>query len=201
MSVHISRPHQAPRREGEAAVATVSRLPREPCPSFHSSSWHLQQSLFETRIPSFRSYQPWSYRQNSSAIPLSSIIAPPSNGIGSGGGIGSGSGGGVGSGSGPGVGAGSGGSIGGGVYRVGGGVTAPRLIYAPDPGFSEEARQAKYQGAVVVWLIVGTGARKTSMLHGIWVWAWMKKRSKPFDSGSSNPAARMESCGAGQRRG
>jgi periplasmic protein TonB len=91
--------------------------------------------------------------------PLSSIIAPPSNGIGSGGGIGSGSGGGVGSGSGPGVGPGSGGGIGGGIYRVGGGVTAPQVIYAPDPEFSEEARKAKYQGVVVLWLIVGTDGR------------------------------------------
>ncbi len=51
---------------------------------------------------------------------------PPSNGTGSGGGIGSGYGGGVGSGEGPGVGLGHGGGIGGGVFRVGGGVSAPR---------------------------------------------------------------------------
>lgn len=80
--------------------------------------------------------------------PRPSIIAPPSNGVGSGGGIGSGSGGGGGSGSGPGVGPGSGGGMGGGVYRVGGGVTAPRIIYGPDPEFSEEARKAKYQAVV-----------------------------------------------------
>ncbi len=91
--------------------------------------------------------------------PLSSILGPPSSGTGSGGGIGSGSGGGVGSGHGPGVGPGSGGGIGGGVYRVGGGVSAPRLIYGPDPEFSEEARKAKYQGTVVLWVIVGTDGR------------------------------------------
>ena len=91
--------------------------------------------------------------------PRSSIVAPPSNGTGSEGGIGSGSGGGVGSGSGPGVGPGSGGGIGGGFYRVGGGVTAPRVIYAPDPEFSDEARVAKYQGVVVLWAIVGTDGR------------------------------------------
>ena len=67
--------------------------------------------------------------------PLSSIVAPSSNGTGWEAGIGAGSGGGVGSGSGPGVGPGSGGGIGGGVYRIGGGVTAPRVIYAPDPEF------------------------------------------------------------------
>jgi len=80
---------------------------------------------------------------------------PPSNGTGSGGGIGSGSGGGIGVGSGPGVGAGRGGGIGGGVFRIGGGVSAPKAIFAPDPEYSEEARKAKYQGTVVLSLIVG----------------------------------------------
>ena len=91
--------------------------------------------------------------------PLSSIVGTSSSGTGSGGGIGSGSGGGVGSGRGPGVGPGWGGGIGGGVYRVGGGVTAPRLIYGPEPEFSEEARKAKYQGTVVLRLVVGPDGR------------------------------------------
>src|SRR5690348_13199158 len=87
--------------------------------------------------------------------PMSNILGPPSNGTGSGGGIGSGSGGGVGSGRGPGVGPGWGGGIGGGPYRVGGGVSAPRALYAPDPEYSEEARKAKYQGTVVLLVVVG----------------------------------------------
>jgi periplasmic protein TonB len=88
--------------------------------------------------------------------PMSKLPSgPPSNGTGSGGGIGSGSGGGVGSGEGPGVGPGRGGGIGGGVFRVGGGVSAPKALYAPDPEYSEEARKAKYQGTCVLWLIVG----------------------------------------------
>jgi len=88
--------------------------------------------------------------------PLSHLPSgPPSNGIGSGGGIGSGSGGGVGVGEGPGVGAGRGGGTGGGVFRVGGGVSAPRPLFTPDPEYSEEARKAKYQGTCVLWLIVG----------------------------------------------
>lgn len=91
--------------------------------------------------------------------PLSNVLGPPSSGTGSGGGIGSGSGGGVGSGRGPGVGPGYGGGIGGGVYRVGGGVSAPRALYAPDPEYSEEARKAKYQGTVVLWVIVGPDGR------------------------------------------
>jgi TonB family protein len=84
-----------------------------------------------------------------------SHLAVPSNGIGTGSGIGSGSGGGVGSGQGPGFGPGSGGGTGGGTFRVGGGVSAPKAIYSPDPEFSEEARKAKYQGVCVVWLVVG----------------------------------------------
>ncbi len=84
---------------------------------------------------------------------------PPSNGTGSGSGIGSGSGGGVGVGTGPGVGQGHGGGIGGGVFRVGGGVSAPRPTYQPDPEYSEEARKAKYQGTSVLSLIVGADGR------------------------------------------
>jgi TonB family protein len=92
--------------------------------------------------------------------PLSKLPSgPPSNGTGYGGGIGSGSGGGVGSGEGPGVGAGRGGGTGGGVFRVGGGVSAPRPLVTPDPEYSEEARKAKYQGTCVLWLIVGADGK------------------------------------------
>jgi TonB family protein len=94
---------------------------------------------------------------NPTAAPLPS--APPSNGIGSGGGIGSGSGGGVGVGRGPGVGAGSGGGIGGGVFKVGGGISAPQAIATPDPEYTEEARNAKTQGTCVLWLIVDDQGR------------------------------------------
>ena len=87
--------------------------------------------------------------------PLSHLPSVPSNGTGSGGGIGSGSGGGVGSGEGPGYGPGYGGGTGGGVFKVGGGVSAPKVIYQPDPEYSEEARKAKFQGTCVLWLIVG----------------------------------------------
>ncbi len=77
-----------------------------------------------------------------------------SNGTGSGGGIGSGSGGGVGPGHGGGFGPGSGGNAGGGVYRIGGGVSQPVPIYRPDPDYSEEARKAKYQGTVILAIVV-----------------------------------------------
>ena len=91
------------------------------------------------------------------------VNGPESNGTGYGGGIGSGSGGGVGSGRGPGVGPGWGGGIGGGAYRVGGGVSAPRLVYQPEPEYSEEARKAKYQGTVVIECTVGPDGRVRDM--------------------------------------
>jgi len=90
---------------------------------------------------------------------MANVLNPPSNGIGSGGGIGSGRGGGVGSGEGPGVGEGRGGGIGGGIYRVGGGVSAPRPIFDPDPEYSEEARKAKFQGIVLLSAIIGSDGR------------------------------------------
>jgi protein TonB len=87
----------------------------------------------------------------------------PSNGTGSGGGIGSGSGGGVGSGHGGGFGPGEGGGTGGGIFHVGGGVSPPRQIYAPEPEFSEEARKAKYQGVCTLGLIVGADGRPSNI--------------------------------------
>ncbi len=78
----------------------------------------------------------------------------PSNGMGFGGGIGTGNGGGVGSGKGPGVGPGSGGGFGGGAYRIGGGVSAPSVLVKVEPEYSEEARKAKWQGTVVLSLVV-----------------------------------------------
>ena len=42
---------------------------------------------------------------------------------------------------------------------LGGGVSAPRAIFAPDPEYSEEARKAKYQGTVVLYMIVGPDGR------------------------------------------
>ena len=87
-------------------------------------------------------------------IPQSNQVALASQGGGSGSGFGTGSGGGIGSGNGNGVGPGEGGGYGGGLMHLGGGVSAPVLIYDPDPEFSDEARRAKYQGVCVVGLIV-----------------------------------------------
>lgn len=94
--------------------------------------------------------------------PKSSAVIP-SNGTGSLSGIGSGSGGGVGPGNGRGVGPGDEAGIGGGAFRIGKGVTAPRVIYQTDPEFSEEARKAKYQGTCVLGLVVDATGRPTNI--------------------------------------
>jgi TonB family protein len=77
--------------------------------------------------------------------PLAGVGIPSAgNGIGTG----------IGSGKGPGVGPGSGGGFGGSVYKIGGGVSAPVPVYRPEPEYSEEARKAKWQGAVLLQLVV-----------------------------------------------
>jgi periplasmic protein TonB len=70
--------------------------------------------------------------------------------------MGNGSGTGLGSGNGSGIGPGSGGNTGGGPRRIGGGVSAPVLIFSVEPEFSEEARKAKVAGNVLVNLWVDT---------------------------------------------
>lgn len=94
--------------------------------------------------------------------PLAAVVNN-SGGPGGGSGIGTGEGGGIGSGSGGGLGPGSGGGTGGGVFRAGvNGVGIPQCIYCPDPEYSDEARKAKYQGTVVLDIIVGADGRVTS---------------------------------------
>jgi protein TonB len=85
-----------------------------------------------------------------SSIPQIGIASSPIVGMS----MGNGSGTGLGSGSGSGLGPGSGGNTGGGPKRIGGGVSAPVLIYSVDPEFSEEARRAKAAGNVIVNLWV-----------------------------------------------
>jgi len=68
--------------------------------------------------------------------------------------MGKGIGGGMGNGNGTGIGNGVGPGYGNGVKNVGGGVIGPKIIYQPEPEFSEEARKAKFMGVVTVSLIV-----------------------------------------------
>ncbi len=83
--------------------------------------------------------------------------------------MGNGKGGGLGSGTGNGLGAGTGGNMGGGIRRIGGGVSAPVVLFAPEPEFSEEARKAKVAGNVLVYLQVDANGRPAHVrvLRGI----------------------------------
>jgi len=87
-------------------------------------------------------------------VTSSANVTLASNGQGTGSGMGTGSGGGLGSGTGNGWGPGTGGNAGGGLFRIGGGVSAPVPIVSPEAEFSDEARRAKYQGVCLVSLIV-----------------------------------------------
>ena len=42
-------------------------------------------------------------------------------------------------------------------------MSPPIPIYKPDPEYSEEARKAKYQGAVILWIVVGPDGRVHNM--------------------------------------
>ena len=87
-------------------------------------------------------------------LPVAELLSGTSTGPGSGGGAGTGAGTGVGSGRGPGLGPGSGGGTGGGVYRVGGAVSAPRLIKEVRARYTPEAVRNKIQGTVVLEVVV-----------------------------------------------
>lgn len=78
-------------------------------------------------------------------------LGPPSSGPGSNGGIGRGPGGGIGDSRGLGYGPGLGGP---GVFGIGNGVSAPKLIYQVEPEYSEDARKAKHQGTVRIQIVV-----------------------------------------------
>jgi TonB family protein len=57
----------------------------------------------------------------------------------------------------------------GGVFRVGGSITPPRVVYSPQPEYSEQARKAKLQGSCTIGLIVEQDGHTSHirMLKGI----------------------------------
>lgn len=92
-----------------------------------------------------------------------SRVINDSSGPGSGAGIGSGSGGGVGSGSGGGVGPGFGWGAGGGFPSAGtGGYGQPECVYCPSPAYSDEAVKAKYQGVVLLRVVINPEGKAIS---------------------------------------
>ena len=50
-----------------------------------------------------------------------------------------------------------------GVYRVGGDVTAPVLTYRTDPEYTEQARAAKYQGTVLLYVEIDQNGIATNI--------------------------------------
>jgi bla regulator protein BlaR1 len=50
------------------------------------------------------------------------------------------------------------------IYHIGGDVSAPKLIFAPDPEFTEKARRAKYQGVCVISTVVDAQGNPTQVL-------------------------------------
>jgi TonB family protein len=99
------------------------------------------------------------------------VPAPPSPGPGTGGGIGRSSGTGVGGGAGGGAGAGRGGNAGGGDFGLGGGrsvepMTAslrPTILYREKAKYTEEARQNKIQGTVVLQVVFNVNGSITEV--------------------------------------
>jgi TonB family protein len=89
-----------------------------------------------------------------------------------GGGAGTGVSGGVGGGVSGGVGNGVSGGVSGGVYSVGNGVSEPIPVYKPDPPYTPEAKAAKVQGIVTLWVVVGADGAVTDV-----------KASEGFDKG------------------
>jgi TonB family protein len=50
-----------------------------------------------------------------------------------------------------------------GAYRIGGGVSAPVPVYQPQPGYTEEARKAQWQGTVLLSLVVNESGKATNI--------------------------------------
>ena len=102
------------------------------------------------------------------------VPAPPSSGPGKGAGIGTGEGTGVGRGGGGGVGAGQGGNVGGGDMGLGGGRSGidtmgtngsgrPTILYKEKAKYTEDARQNKVQGTVVLNVVFTSDGRITQV--------------------------------------
>lgn len=49
------------------------------------------------------------------------------------------------------------------VYRVGKGITAPRVVYSPEPEYSNEARRQKVGGVVTLGVVVTSAGKVTDI--------------------------------------
>lgn len=77
-------------------------------------------------------------------------------------------------------------------YKPGLGVSAPRELYAPDPEYSEEARRAKFQGSVLLWMVVGSDGlpRDIKVVRSVGL-GLDEKALEAVRTGASNPDAKM----------
>ncbi len=91
------------------------------------------------------------------------VSGPPSNGPGRNGGIGTGDHGGVGDNRGPGSGPGDDGGVSSGQTHILGSIVAPILLTKVDPEYTDEARQARLQGIVMLHIDVDTRGLPTNI--------------------------------------
>ena len=49
------------------------------------------------------------------------------------------------------------------VFHVGGGITPPRVVYSPQPKYTEEARKAKYEGTCTLGMVVETDGHPSNV--------------------------------------
>jgi len=96
-------------------------------------------------------------------LPDSGVEVGTSTGPGSDGGAGTGTGPGIGPGKGPGLGPGSDGGIGDEIYRPGGAVTAPRVLFEVKPAYTSNALRLRIQGTVVLEFVVTPEGRPSRM--------------------------------------
>jgi protein TonB len=129
-------------------LAPPAAKPRNPDPTLPEPP--SLTALSEVKFPQFPNL----------GDPLAAFAAPPSNGAGNGGGIGTACCGGVGSSPGSGFGE----TPGGNVFRAGfAGVTEPRVIYDPDPEYTDEARNARFEGVVLLALLVDANGHTSNI--------------------------------------
>ena len=80
------------------------------------------------------------------------------------------------------------------MFRVGGGVSAPVLIHKVEPQYTEEARAAKYQGTVLLYVEIDPNGTATNIrCNGALGWDSMRRPLKQSSSGNSNPVRRTTS--------
>lgn len=145
-----------PPRKAELPGKDALTLPAERKPSYQAAPpTEAPESLIETiDVPAM------AMASGLEAIPgaLDGIQAETtSQGSGSGGGAGTGTGTGIGDGEGSGYGPGRGGGTGGGIYRLGAGITPPRVLREIKPQYTPEAMRAKIQGQVLLDVVVLPG--------------------------------------------